>query len=345
MKVRYGDTAVEFFVGNKIMIETQSNRKPKIFTWHIHGSYLYYLTQTNCEFYLPVNADRTPGYAGRTPSFPWGDNVHEVPIDTVKETEFDSILFQSNFGGSDTYLNDQYKLFSPLQLQLPKIYIEHDPPRQSPTDTKHLIDNKDVTLVHVTHFNEIMWDNGQTPTTVIPHGVMIPKNVSYTGEIDKGIVVINNLSKRGRRLGLDIFEKVRQYIPLDLVGMGSKELGGLGEIPPKELHEFISHYRFFFNPIRYTSLGLSVCEAMMLGMPIVGLATTEMPVIIHNGLNGYSNTNIEVLIKNMHSLLHEPEKAKELGQNARRFAQRNFNIHRFTQNWENLFRQKLQQQI
>ena len=34
-------------------------------------------------------------------------------------------------------------------------------------------------------------------------------------------------------------------------------------------------YRFFFNPIRYTSLGLAVFEAMMVGLPIVGLATTE----------------------------------------------------------------------
>jgi NAD(P)-dependent dehydrogenase (short-subunit alcohol dehydrogenase family) len=29
------------------------------------------------------------------------------------------------------------------------------------------------------------------------------------------------------------------------------------------------------KPVRYTSLGLAVCEAMMLGLPIIGLATTE----------------------------------------------------------------------
>jgi len=42
--------------------------------------------------------------------------------------------------------------------------------------------------------------------------------------------------------------------------------------------------RFFFNPIRYTSLGLAVCEAMMVGMPIIGLATTEMATTVQNDL-------------------------------------------------------------
>ena len=38
--------------------------RPKVLTWHIHGTYLYYLTQANCDFYLPVTAARTGGYVG-----------------------------------------------------------------------------------------------------------------------------------------------------------------------------------------------------------------------------------------------------------------------------------------
>lgn len=39
---------------------------------------------------------------------------------------------------------------------------------------------------------------------------------------------------------------------------------------------FAARYRFLFNPIRYTSLGLAVIEAMMIGMPVVALGTTDM---------------------------------------------------------------------
>ncbi len=74
-----------------------------------------------------------------------------------------------------------------------------------------------------------MWDNNHTPSRVIGHGIITPQ-LSYEGTIDRGIVVINNLNERGRRLGLDIFQEVRKHVPLDLIGMGSKELDGLGEI-------------------------------------------------------------------------------------------------------------------
>ena len=37
---------------------------------------------------------------------------------------------------------------------------------------------------------------------------------------------------RHRLLGADIFQQVREAVPLDLVGMDAEALGGLGEVPP-----------------------------------------------------------------------------------------------------------------
>jgi glycosyltransferase involved in cell wall biosynthesis len=305
----------------------------RILTWHIHGSYLYYLTKCPCEFYLPVKDIKEEGYGGKTTNFSWGDNVYNVDADKVRDMEFDCIVFQSK----KNYLEDQYNILSEEQRKLPKIYLEHDPPRQTPTDTKHIVDDPGVLLVHVTDFNNMMWDNNSTPSTVIRHGVIVNEKVKYTGELKKGIVVINGLPKRGRRLGLDIFEKVRQEIPLDIAGMGSEELGGLGEIPLKELHLFIASYRFFFNPIRYTSMGLAVCEAMMAGMPVIGLATTEMPMVIENDISGYIDTNVDNLIEKMKMLLQDNEKAIALSKGAKASASKMFNIERFTGDWMNTF--------
>src|SRR3954468_3336080 len=147
-----------------------NNSRLRIFTWHIHGSYLFYLSQGNYQIYIPTKPEKTEGYYGRGETFPFGDNVIEISAEEVKDHEFDCILFQTN----QNFLKDQFEVLSASQRELPKIYLEHDPPRQHPTDTRHIIDDPDMTLVHVTHFNRLMWDNGRTPTVVIEHGVTEP---------------------------------------------------------------------------------------------------------------------------------------------------------------------------
>src|SRR5207237_1173823 len=193
-----------------------------------------------------------------------------------------------------------------------------DPPQAHPTFTRHPIQDENTLLVHVTPFNALMWDSGKTPTRTIEHGVIVPEDISYRGDLARGIVVVNHLQQRGRRLGHDIFESARQEVPLDLVGMAAEEAGGIGEILLKDLPAFEAAYRFFFHPIRYTSLGLAVCEAMMLGLPIVGLATTEMSTTIENGVSGYVDTNVGALVDRMRELLRDPAEARRLGEGARR---------------------------
>ncbi len=309
------------------------NSPLRVLTWHIHGSYLYYLVQTPVEFYLPVKTPPEEGYGGRAGTFPWPENVHNVPAEQVRELDLDCILYQSR----KNYLEDRFEILSEAQRTLPSIYLEHDPPRQHPTDTRHLVDDPNVLLVHVTHFNDLMWDSGRTPTRVIQHGVLIPEDVRYTGELERGVVVINGLKTRGRRLGADIYSQVSQHIPLDLVGMKSDLMGGLGEVQPPDVPAFESRYRFFFNPIRYTSLGLAVCEAMMVGMPIVGLATTEMVTVIENGVTGYIDTDVRQLMAAMQELIMDPKLARGWGENAHQKAQECFNIQRFTSDWLRTF--------
>jgi glycosyltransferase involved in cell wall biosynthesis len=313
------------------MIREVGNRI-KIFTWHIHGSYLYYLSQGNFELYIPVDRHKSEGYIGYGTTFPFGDNVHEVPVENVKELSLDCILFQS----PKTYLKDQYEIFTPEQRALPNIYLEHDPPQGHPTDTQHVFKDIDATIVHVTHFNNLMWDSNGVPSHVIDHGIVAP-SAQYQGDLKKGIVVINDLSDRGRRLGVDIFLEARRHVPLDLIGMNTKEIGGLGEILHPQLPEFISRYRFFFNPIRYTSLGLAVLEAMMVGVPVVGMATTELVTVIKNNVSGFIHTDLSYLIARMKMLLANKEVASRIGEQGKKIAMERFNIKRFTDAWEALF--------
>jgi hypothetical protein len=315
-----------------------TNGRLKIFTWHIHGSYLYYLSQGDYDIYIPVTERKSEGYYGRGETFPFGPNVIEVPAGEVRNMQFDCILFQSE----RNFLIDQHEVLADWQKQLPRVYVEHNTPEKHPTNTRHVMSDPQVTLVHVTHFNKLMWDSTGIPNVrVIEHGVCIPQ-VAYQGDIPRGIVVINHIQQRGRITGWDVFDEVRKHVPLDLIGMGTSESGGLGEVLNPQLPEFISHYRFFFNPIRYTSFGLAVCEAMMTGMPVVALATTEYVTVIKDGESGFIDTHIGNLIDKMNSLIADPARAADMGAKAKQTALEKFDINRFTSDWENTFRQTIQ---
>jgi hypothetical protein len=303
-------------------------RRLRILTWHVHGSYLDSLVRTGHDFFLPVGPD---GSGGRG-DWGWPDTVREVPAEAVRDLDVDLVLLQT-----EANWREGSNLLSDSQLRGPRIYVEHDPPREHPTDTRHPVDDPDVLLVHVTAFNDLMWDSGRTPTRVIEHGVTVPDDVRYSGELERGIVVVNNLRKRGRRLGRDVFERAHETIPLDLVGMDAKSLGGLGEVKRDVLPAFEARYRFFFHPIRYTSFGMAVCEAMMVGLPIVALATTEMPTVIEDGVGGIVDTDVGRLIDGMGELLRDPALARTMGERARAIALERFSIERFTRDWNCAF--------
>ena len=303
----------------------------KVLTWHVHGSYLDSLARTGHQFYIPVSDPPRAGYAPRWPE--WGPNVIEVPEAEVRNLDVDVVLFQSR----QAWETDQHTLLSPEQRRLPRMYLEHDPPREHPTDSRHWVADPNVLLVQVTHFNDLMWDAEPTPTRVIEHGVAVPEGVRYDGSLDRGIVVINDLGTRGRRLGADLFVAARRHVPLDLVGMNANRLGGIGEVRRPDLAAFEARYRFFFNPIRYTSLGLGLLEAMMIGMPVVAFATTEIPVVIEDGVSGIIATDRDVLLDGMRALLADRDLAGELGASGRRIALERFSIPRFAADWTAAF--------
>ncbi|HET8586920.1 MAG TPA: glycosyltransferase family 4 protein [Candidatus Limnocylindria bacterium] len=311
----------------------QRDRPLRILTWHIHGAYLYYLSQSGHEIFLPTRDGGADSYLGRTPAYDWPDNVHEIPAERVRDASFNLVLFQHR----RNWLDDQFEILSEAQRRLPRIYLEHDPPRDHPSDTRHPVDDPQVLLVHCTHFNDLMWDSGSTPTRVIDHGVLVPHGVRYSGELPLGLVVVNGMRWRGRRLGADLFLAARDRVPLDLVGMQAEQVGGLGEVQPRDLARFASRYRFFFHPVRWTSLGLAVLEAMAIGMPIVGLATTELVTVIENGVSGYVSTSVDELVAAMQRLIDDPRHARELGENARALAGERFGIDRFVRDWDEAF--------
>jgi hypothetical protein len=318
-------------------------RELNVLVWQIHGSYLNTLVQSFAgapyRFYLPTKPSRPEGYGGRGPTYSWSPQTFEVPAEEVGDLDLDLVVYQTE----ENFFEDAREILTPEQRTLPAVYLEHNTPQGRINDMVHPIDDPGVLLVHVTHFNDLFWDCRETPTRVIDHAVMpsTPEG-SYTGEIERGVSLVNDMPRRKRVVGGDVFRRASEEVPLDLFGFDSKEVaGGFGDLPQAEVHERMRAYRFYFNPIRYTSLPLSVLEAMEIGLPVVALATTELVTVIEDGENGFIDTNVDNLVRRMRQLLSDPEEARRIGEAGRRTVRERFGPERFAAGWEATFEEAL----
>jgi len=308
-------------------------RRLNILIWHIHGSYLNALARIDHDWYLPTKPDRPEGYGGRGPTFDLPPNAIEVPAEQVRNLDLDLIVFQTQRNATV----DADEILSEEQRRLPRIYLEHNTPKPDAANQRHPQGDSAALLVHVTHFNRLMWDNGRANTTVIEHSVGIDPSIRYDGSTERGITIVNGMAQRPRIAGYDLFLETRERVPLDAAGMRTKEFGGLGDIPYRDLHRRMAEYRFMFSPLRYTSLPLAVIEGMTLGMPVVALATTELPTVIQHGETGYVSCDLKELVACMRLLLANPDEARRVGDNARRVASERFSMERFAQGWNEAF--------
>ena len=132
-------------------------------------------------------------------------------------------------------------------------------------------DRADVTIVHVTHFNELFWDCGSTPTRVIEHGIVDP-GYRYTGELPHAAVAINEARRRGRVTGTDLLPRFARRDAARSVRHRTPARSAASTIRRSTCcTRELPRRRAYLHPMRWTSLGLSLIEAMQLGMPVVAL--------------------------------------------------------------------------
>jgi hypothetical protein len=301
----------------------------RILLWHVHGSWTTAFVQGQHEYFVPVTPDRGPDGLGRARTWDWPASVHEVPLDRLAEAEPDVVLLQRPH---------EEELVRCLGRK-PLVYLEHDAPWGDVPLTRHpMADRRDVHLVHVTHFNDLFWDAGTTPTTVIEHGIVDPGPL-WTGEIARAAVVVNEPIRRGRYVGTDLLPALDA--PLDVFGMKVTGLTGCRtyeDLPQHRMHAELARRRTYVHPVRWTSLGLSLLEAMQLGMPVVALATTEVVEAVPAGA-GVISTRVDMLRAAVRRFLDDPAEAAEYGRCARRAALGRYGLRRFLDDWDRLLQE------
>ena len=298
----------------------------RVLLWHVHGAWTTAFVHGRHEYVVPVLPDRGPDGVGIARTYEWPDGVRELPPGQLADEDFDVVVLQR-----------------PRELELapqwlgrddvPAVYVEHNAPQGRIAEMRHpAADRPDLLLVHVTNFNALFWDAGSTPTRVIEHGIVDPGN-RYTGELPRAAVVINEARRRARVTGTDLLDRFARAAPLDLFGMDAASLGGIEDLPQGDLHDEMARRRVYLHPIRWTSLGLSLIEAMHLGMPVVALGTTEAHEAVPPEAGAVS-TKLDVLAGTMRRLIADPDEARARGDAARAAVLERYGLERFLADWD-----------
>jgi glycosyltransferase involved in cell wall biosynthesis len=224
---------------------------------------------------------------------------------------------------------------------VPAVYVEHNAPRPFAVESIHPIAGReDIPLIHVTDFNRLMWNSGAAPTRVINHGIADPGQL-YTGEIPAAAAMINEPCRRWRTVGADLLEELAAGVPIDVWGIGTESLSRLGRVRGKgdvvapRLLRQVARRRAYLHTARWTSLGLSLIEAMYLGMPVVAVASTMAPLVVPAEA-GVVSADVATLAYALEGFVTDLWAASAAGKAAREYAMAHFALERFLAEWDDV---------
>ncbi|MFG1917266.1 glycosyltransferase [Micromonospora sp. NPDC048898] len=318
-----------------------------ILLWHVHGSWTTSFVHGSHRYLIPTTPDRGPYGLGRARTYPWPDSAVEVTPEELPDTDVDLVILQrpEEIDRAREWLRRR------PGRDLPAIYVEHNTPKGDVPNTRHpMADRDDLLIAHVTGFNQIFWDTGGTRTTVVDHGIVAP-SATYTGELDRLAVVINEPVRRGRVTGTDLLPQFAEIAPLDVFGMGvagladhlglpADRLTSHDDVPQDRMHAELARRRAYLHLCRWTSLGLSLIEAMAIGMPIVALATTEAVTAVPPEAGALA-TRTDTLLDAARRFIAEPATARQAGAAARTAARDRYGLDRFLADWDRLLEEEV----
>jgi glycosyltransferase involved in cell wall biosynthesis len=309
----------------------------RILLWHVHGSWTTSFVQGGHDYLLPTTPDRGPDGLGRARTWDWPDTVREVAPDDLPDTTVDVVVLQRPH---ELDLAARWLGRRPGR-DVPAVYVEHNTPVGDVPDTRHpLAGQTDIPIAHVTGFNELMWDCTGARTAVIDHGIVDPGH-RYTGEVARSAVVVNDPLRRGRSVGADLLADLACATGVDVFGMrvdqlpSTKGLATFEDLPQATMHAELARRRVYVHTSRWTSLGLSLLEAMHLGMPVVALGVTEAPFAVPAGA-GVVTTSRSELVEAARHFAADHQASSDAGLLARRHALGRYGLERFLTDWDQL---------
>jgi hypothetical protein len=303
-----------------------------ILTFCTHERYEQNLCKTGHRFYSFNHGKRWNKDFGKIP-----ENYEEISI-VPWYVNFDLILCHTSCERLSVAKQMQSLFNIPILRQthvLPD--VRFDVPEQISSFNSIEVDHDSF----ISSYNMQQWGNHKNKnTSMIEHGIDF--DFWQTGpdlERDNVLLsVVNQWPSRDWCCGWNLWNdivKIKEPLPTRVLG----DSPGLSK-PAENIEALRDAYKsssVFLNTSIHSPVPTVLMEAMACGCAVVSTDNCMIPEIIEHGVNGLLANTAEELREHCTYLLKNPDKARELGENARRTIEEKFNLQRFTDNWNNLF--------
>lgn len=253
------------------------------------------------------------------------DGDSQVPLDL----DFDVILSQNKFG--------QFPVAHRLARawHVPLVSLEHTLPHPSwqPMHIDQLNQMRGDMNVFLSEYSVNAW-NWKGQAVIVPPGI---DTEAFTPEFAMPLQptilsVVNDWKNRDAFCGYNLWLRVTHGLPVTIFG----DNPGLSK-PARNHEELLSAYRrcqVFLNTSLVSTCPFTLLEAMSSGAAVLSTATTMIPTIIKDSVNGYISNDPDVLRKRCEELLADPEKCRELGRAARATIEEGFSFRQMAACWD-----------
>lgn len=311
-----------------------NSKKYNIFTFPTHESFQSNWASMPHTFYL---------YQGEGIK-PWTPKYRPLPKNHIllngsaqqvlPDMKFDLVLCQ----GKHQY-NISKSVADYLNINL--ICLEHTLP-QTGISKKHLQYLKTNLVasanVFISEYSCKQWLYSPDENTfIIEHGIdtNLFSNQNASHDDGKILTVMNDAINRTWCLGTDIYFRITKDLPTNPVG----DSPGLS-IGAKDTNDLIDKYKnasVFLNTSTVSPLPMSLIEAAACGCPIVTTSTCAIPEYFQDEYNCFMSNDESYLRDKLIWCLENKENARELGLNARKTIEKQFNLQKHTDAWCYLF--------
>jgi glycosyltransferase involved in cell wall biosynthesis len=306
-----------------------------ILTFPTHERYESGLAQSGHSFY----AYRAPGikdwnrvYAPLPKNYTLFDQrlgEAQIPLDL----DFDIVLSQNKFG--------QFPIAKRISetCHIPLISLEHTLPHPGWNEMHiaQLRGQKGHINIFLSEYSKAAW-GWDSEAVIIAPGIdtemFTPESALQLQPVI--LSVVNDWINRDWACGFNLWKTVTKDLKVMVLG----DTPGLSKAA-RTTEELVATYRqcqVFLNTSLISTAPFTLLEAMACGSAVVSTASTMIPQIVQDGVNGFCSNDPVVLRRRCEQLLADPELCRRLGREARKTMVEKYSFVRMASDWDAVLR-------